>query len=252
MRESATTWYYRCHMAGIPCTGLETVMPERALFDEWTDRYEQWFTTPIGSLVRQVESELITNLLNPARGERLLDAGCGTGVFTTDMLGAGAQVAGLDISAPMLEVARHKTSGLPFFPIQADMRSLPFRDGCFDKTVSITALEFIEDGRKAINELFRVTRPGGVVLIATLNSLSPWAERRRAKTARGQRHILEDAFYRSPEQVLDLSALPGVARTAVHFGKDDDPDEAATIESRGRAEGLDTGAFIAVRWQKPD
>lgn len=226
-------------------------MTERTLFDEWPERYERWFTTPIGSLVRRVESELITELLKPAKGESLLDAGCGTGVFTSDMLDAGARVAGVDISPPMLHLARQKTAGLPFFAVRADIRSLPFRDGGFDKSVSITALEFIEEGSKAIDELFRVTRPGGVVVVATLNSVSPWAERRRTKTARGQRHILESAFYRSPEEVLGLCRLPGAAKTAVHFGKDDDLERAAEMESRGRAQGLDTGAFVAVRWQKP-
>ena len=225
-------------------------MSERAIFDEWPERYERWFTTPIGKLVRRVEGDLIEEMLAPGRGESILDAGCGTGIFTTDMLEAGARVVGLDISAPMLQVARKKTD-LPFPAVQGDMLYLPFVDGCFDKAVSITALEFIENGRKAIDELFRVTRPGGVVVVATLNSLSPWAERRAAKTARGQRHILENAFYRSPEELLALSAVSGVTGTVVHFAKDDDPEKAIVIERRGNSRGLNTGAFVAARWQKP-
>ena len=49
-----------------------------ALFDEWPEKYDQWFTTPIGSLVRKYESELILDLLKPVPGEIVLDAGCGT------------------------------------------------------------------------------------------------------------------------------------------------------------------------------
>ena len=132
------------------------------------------------------------------------------------------------------------------------MQRLPFADASFDKAVSITALEFIEDARGAVDELFRVTRPGGCVVVATLNSLSPWATRRKAKTLQGQRHILEGAFFRSPDELLACSQLKGIAGTAVHFQKDDDPAEAAITERRGNLLGLDTGAFVAVRWVKPD
>ena len=103
-----------------------------------------------------------------------------------------------------------------------------------------------------MNELFRVTRPGGCVVVATLNRLSPWADRRREKTRKGVRHILENAFFRSPEDLLDLSSLKGDARTAIHFQKDDDPEEAVKTERAGRLQGLDTGAFVAVRWNKPE
>ena len=54
------------------------------IFDDWPERYDQWFETPIGSLVRRYESELLLEMLRPGPGEMLLDAGCGTGVFTQD------------------------------------------------------------------------------------------------------------------------------------------------------------------------
>jgi ubiquinone/menaquinone biosynthesis C-methylase UbiE len=228
-------------------------MPDTELFDEWPERYEAWFTTPIGGLVRRVEGDLVLRLLQTARGERILDAGCGTGVFTTDVIAAGADVTGLDISRPMLRAANRKTGGGAgaFASVQADMRHLPFAANSFDKAISVTAVEFIEDARAAIDELFRVTRPGGLVLVATLNRLSPWAERRIAKTVQGQRHILENAFYRSGEDLLKLSPYSGITRTAVHFQKDDEVSEARATEAEGARLGLETGAFVVARWQKP-
>lgn len=223
----------------------------KALFDEWPERYDRWFTTPIGKLVKDIEGGLINDLLDPRPGEKLLDAGCGTGVFTLDFLAAGAQVVGLDISGPMLGAAVKKAGGYPFFPLRADMRYLPFRDSSFDKTVSITALEFIADAGRVIDELFRVTRPRGSVVVATLNSLSSWAVRRQAKTRRGEAHVLEKAFFRSPDELLACSPRPGIAKTAIHFQKDDTPDRAMKIEQMGRIQGWDTGAFVAVRWEKP-
>ncbi len=232
-------------------TTREGILAHAELFDNWPERYEAWFDTPIGRLVRKVEGEAVFDLLGDVAGERILDAGCGTGVFTTDIVAAGAKVAGLDISHPMLRAAARKMPGDSFSAVEGDMRRLPFKEGIFAKAVSITALEFIEDARTAVEELFRVTKPGGYVLVATLNSLSPWAERRNAKTRRGQKHVLENAFYRSPDDLMTLVALPGVFRTAVHFQKDDDVASAEAIEVQGRRQQLKTGAFVAARWQKP-
>ena len=225
-------------------------MTTKKLFDDWPERYDHWFTTPIGRLIKEFESSLITELLSPAPGEKILDAGCGTGIFTSDFLLTGARVVGLELSIPMLRLAQKKTGGFPFQGIQGDMLFLPFYDNTFDKTVSITALEFINDARKAVNELFRVTRPGGLIVVATLNRLSPWATRRNAKTQRGQKHILENAHFRSPRELLSYGPSGGIAKTAVHFDKDNPPDEAVEKESRGRTLDLDTGAFVAVCWQK--
>lgn len=225
-------------------------MATEMLFDEWPERYDSWFNTPIGKLVKIYESRLILELLEPCPGEELLDAGCGTGIFTLSWLSKGVHSIGLDISRPMLNLAIKNTTGNSFATVQGDMVRLPFKDCSFDKAVSITALEFIQDAKKAIDELFRVTRTGGLVVVATLNSLSPWAARRQAKTSSGQRHILENAFYRSPDELLSLSSMKGLARTAIHFQKDDDPNQAREIETAGQSRDLKSGAFVAVRWTK--
>jgi ubiquinone/menaquinone biosynthesis C-methylase UbiE len=218
------------------------------LFDDWAEYYDAWFETPIGALVREYEAAVVQDLLRPQAGEIILDAGCGTGVFTLDLLQAGAQVTGLDISGPMLAAAEKKLRGYPFRAVTGDMLALPFPDGIFDKAVSITALEFIEDGKKAVTELFRVTKPGGRIVVATLNSLSPWASRRQAKQ---DEHLLVEAHYRSTDDLLALGPVPGRVVTAVHFNQDDAPSVAREKERTGQAMGLLTGAFAAIAWNKP-
>lgn len=227
-------------------------MPESEnaqLFDDWPDRYEKWFTTPIGSLVRRVEWELIVDLLRPGPGEFLLDAGCGTGVFTLDMLSCGARVVGLDLSLFMIRRAKQKAWSSQLQIISADILNLPFPQNSFDKTVSITALEFIPDGQRAVKELFRVTRKGGTVVIATLNSLSPWAERRREEGRKGH-PLFSKVFFRSPGELAALTPAKGETRTAVHFLKEENPDRAWEIEKKGNLDNLSTGAFLVARWVK--
>ena len=219
------------------------------LFDEWPEAYDRWFTTPIGSLVKKFEAELILDLLKPKRGEIIIDAGCGTGVFTLDISSSGSRVVGLDISLPMLIHAGKKLEGFPFQMVLADMLNLPFPESSFDKVVSVTTLEFIEDAKGAVKELLRITKRGGCIVVATLNSLSPWASRRMAEAKQGHT-IFEKAIFRSPGELRSLTSLEGVVKTAVHFKKEEDPERAVGIEHEGRREKLNTGAFVAVRWQK--
>jgi len=220
------------------------------LFDEWPEKYDQWFTTPIGALVKKYESKLIMDLLRPGPGETILDAGCGTGVFTRDILSFGTHVIGIDISLPMLMRAGQKASGYHFQTVLGDISRLPFSENSFDKVVSVTALEFIEDGKGIIGELFRVTRKDGCIVVATLNSLSPWAFRRKAQAKKGHA-LFERAVFRSPDELRSLAPVESVIRTAIHFQKEDDPKKAAEIELEGQRKGWGTGAFVAARWEKP-
>jgi ubiquinone/menaquinone biosynthesis C-methylase UbiE len=220
------------------------------IFDDWPDRYDQWFSTPIGRLVKQYESELLLQMANPRSGDCVLDAGCGTGLFTFDLLSAGAQVVGLELSLPMLERAGKRSAGYPFHMVPGNMSHLPFADRAFHKAVSVTAIEFIEDARSAIAELFRVTRPGGRIVVATLNSLSPWAARRKQAAEKGH-SIFQHVRFRSPDELEALAPVAGVTQTAIYFQKGDEPDVARGIEEGGRSKGLKTGAFLVARWEKP-
>lgn len=220
------------------------------VFDPWPEKYDQWFETPVGRLVKGYECELLLRMLKPARGEFILDAGCGTGVFTSDFLEAGAEVVGLELSRPMLGRAMVKNRGRRFLPVQGDMRNLPFGEASFDKVVSVTAIEFIEEAKVAVEEMFRVTKPGGIIVVATLNSLSSWAHRRGEAGKKGH-PIFRHALFRSPEEMAELSPVEGIVQTAVHFEKTDDLDLARKIEREGMDRGLKTGAFLAVRWIKP-
>lgn len=223
-------------------------MTGRQLFDDWPERYDRWFDTPVGKAVLKYEVALVLDLLRPVRGEKILDAGSGTGIFTREFLVRGANVVGLDISWVMLRWAKAKSEAFSPGMVAADMTWLPFADGVFDKTVSVTALEFIEDEKRAVAELFRVTKPGGIVVVATLNSLSPWAHHRRMNACEDRESIFNRVLFRSPAQLLASAPLSGIVRTAIHFGKGDEPAELDRIEREGQ--GGETGAFVAARWVK--
>ncbi len=223
----------------------------KQLFDSWPEQYNRWFTTPIGALVQQYEQDLILDLLQPRANERIADVGCGTGIFTKTVIARGAQVVGVDVSESMLNTARRTLPAADFLPLAADMRALPFCDGQFDKTLSVTTLEFVEDAAAGIAELFRVTRRQGYVVVATLNSLSPWAARRSAEAQDKEQSVFRHAYFRSPDQLRALAPVEGIIKTAIHFTKDADLQQAPATEREGDQAGLNTGAFVIGCWQAP-
>lgn len=100
--------------------------------------------------------------LAPARGERILDIGCGTGRLTSEIAGGtlACDVVGTDRSGAMLQEARSHFGSIAAF-VQADGTRLPFRDRCFDAVFSTATFHWIPDHETLFAEIHRVLKPGG-------------------------------------------------------------------------------------------
>lgn len=130
---------------------------------------EQWLASPWGRLATALESELVISLLEPRRGERLLDVGCGIGNHLQILRRRGLDVTGVEPSEEMLEAARKRLGGS--VPLHLGFAEhLPFDDGEFDLCTLITTLEFVEDPAAALTEAARVARRR--VLVGLLNPYS--------------------------------------------------------------------------------
>jgi len=100
-----------------------------------------------------------------ADGDRVIDVGCGTGslTFVLPDFANVAAVTGIDLVEAYVEFARaHNTDQRITFQ-QADARALPFEDNSFDRAFSMLVLQFIPDAARAVAEMRRVVRPGGIV-----------------------------------------------------------------------------------------
>ena len=102
-------------------------------------------------------------------GETVLDVGVGPGLLLRDMalsVGAGGRAVGLDMSAPMIEIAKRRCEGLAQVSLeQGAAEKLPFADASFDAAVSTQVYEYVPDMALALRELYRVMKPGGRILI---------------------------------------------------------------------------------------
>jgi SAM-dependent methyltransferase len=111
----------------------------------------------------RAQRERVIELLSPQPGERILDVGCGPGHLARELgeiAGAG-NVRGVDVSEQMLGLARE----LGVDAIHTQGPALPFEDGAFDAAVATQVYEFVEDLPPALEELHRVLRVGGRVLV---------------------------------------------------------------------------------------
>ena len=100
--------------------------------------------------------------------ETALDVGCGEGRFSRLLQKRGVKTVGIDASPRLVETARSRDPDGDYRIERAE--ALAFEDDSFDLVVSYLSLIDIEDFRTAVGEMARVTRPGGVLLIANLNS----------------------------------------------------------------------------------
>ena len=99
-------------------------------------------------------------------GQRVLDVGCGTGIVTrlaAVQVGGTGRVAGLDVNAGMLEMARslQPDTGAPIEWHHSDVVAMPFPDGAFDVVLCQLAVQFFPDRSPALREMHRVLVPGG-------------------------------------------------------------------------------------------
>jgi cyclopropane fatty-acyl-phospholipid synthase-like methyltransferase len=111
----------------------------------------------------------VEDLVEPKRGDRVLDLGCAAGAITDFLSGFGCEVVGVDLEPRGIEKASSLFQHLRFE--QANVADLPFEDGSFDKAVAADLVEHLDDEtfRAMLGECRRVLVPGGTLSLYTPN-----------------------------------------------------------------------------------
>lgn len=120
-------------------------------------QYDSWYENPQNRFVADLEDQLLLRLLQPVRGERVLDIGCGTGRHLNMFLNMGLDITGLDASPYMLEIARRRLGSRAELH-QGFAQDLPFEDNSFNVATLMTTLEFVDDTQEVIREACRVAK----------------------------------------------------------------------------------------------
>jgi len=108
-----------------------------------------------------------------ANGEKILDVGCGTGSLTFALAKAAdlSEIAAIDYSPIFVEAANRRNTDPRITIRQADACALPFGADTFDRALALLVLHFVPEAGKAVGEMRRVVRPGGLVAAAVWDHL---------------------------------------------------------------------------------
>lgn len=107
---------------------------------------------------------IVVEAVDASPGQRVLDLAAGTGTSSEPYADAGIDVVACDFSLGMLRVGKRRRPDIDF--VAGDATNLPFADNSFDATTISFGLRNINDPKLALAEMFRVTKPGGRLVIA--------------------------------------------------------------------------------------
>lgn len=141
-----------------------------AMFDRVSTRYD--LTNDVLSLgVTPYWRRRTREAIDPKPGDLILDVAAGTGTVSRILADFGASVVALDFSAGMIHEARRRHGGHPLIEfLQGDATQLPFDDNTFDTTTVSFGLRNVQEPKRALAEMHRVTRPGGKIVICEFST----------------------------------------------------------------------------------
>jgi ubiquinone/menaquinone biosynthesis C-methylase UbiE len=144
-------------------------LAQNAIHDQWQSDYlnpdlNHFYDLAVADILR---------VLKPRPEDRILDAGCGFCYHTVRLARCAAQITAVDFSPAALDAARHTIAEAGIADKvelkQADLTALPFDDSSFDFVVSWGVIMHVPEMEKALAELARVLKPGGILVLCENN-----------------------------------------------------------------------------------
>lgn len=225
--------------------------------DDLTQRYAAWRQSSLGSITERIEMDAVFDLIGPLEGQRLLDVGCGDGIYSVEAARRGARVTGLDLSEDMLSEAGNRSlpEGVTIDWRVGDALRLPFADASFDVVVAITLLCLVPTPSTAISEMTRVLAPGGRLVVGELHRWSAVAAKRRIR-GWGGNEFWREAHFWTAKELVDIMAQAGLKperkRGAAYFPPSDTAARALSpLDPMFSRLGTLGAAFLIVEGLKP-
>ncbi len=147
---------------------MKNLMKESKAYYQDNDYYELF------SIAEDYPNKIKEFLKNNLKGDIILDAGCGTGKFTSTLENLSNKYIGIDLSANQLEKAQTKSKKSNSEFIQANLSNIPLKDNTVDIIISTWVLGTIKDldeRCKCIKELKRVLKPQGKIILVENDSI---------------------------------------------------------------------------------
>lgn len=151
--------------------------PAESMYDAFAEEFEAHAES--SSYNALYDRPALLDLLGEVRGLRVLDAGCGPGLYAEELVRRGADVTAFDASAEMVRLARQRLGSDA--PVRQSSLAAPLdwlADASQDRVVMALVLHHLEDRVAALAELARVLRPHGRLVLSTVHPTSDWLRHR--------------------------------------------------------------------------
>ena len=142
-------------------------------YEHFAQRYaEQIGTKPFNAYLERPNT---LSLLPDVKGMRVLDAGCGPGLYSEWLVDHGAEVVAVDVTSAFVKLAGRRLQGRATV-LEADLsRRLDFAaDVSFDLVLSSLVLHYIEDWRPVFAEFYRILKPDGLLVFSVMHPFSDY------------------------------------------------------------------------------
>lgn len=126
------------------------------------------FLSNVGDMSLKRRAKKIIEGINPKKGERIIDLGCGTGyyLFLLSNLGIKLNLTGFDYDEKAIKEAHDLLYEKKIKFISGDLHKIPFKDNSFDKAVMSEVLEHVDNDKKVLREVYRILKPNGILVIS--------------------------------------------------------------------------------------
>ena len=209
-------------------------MAKTAAFDHHVNDYEAWFTMNEYAYASELDA---VRYFIPGEAEGI-EIGVGTGLFATPF----DIRYGVEPSAAMSEKARQK--GIEVYNGIAE--NLPVKDASFDFTLMVTTICFVDDPGKAMQELFRILKPGGRAVIGFVDKDSPIGKQYQA--IKEESVFYKEASFFSTAEVLNYLEDAGFSKAntvQTIFGNLQDIKDVQPFKP-----GYGDGSFVVIAAEK--
>src|SRR3989338_9114249 len=194
------------------------------------EEYDSWYYTDRGKYISGLEKRVLLKMIAPKQLSvinhqlSVIDIGCGTGYFTQFLGSYCRSIVGVDTSMDMIKYAmkkredRSQKTEVRIKYIVDDAESLPFKDGSFDISVSITAVNFFRNPARAVSEAVRISREK--IFLGVLNKWSLLYFFKKVKSFFVNTSYSDACFYSQGDMVNILSSFPqikGVYKQHTYF-----------------------------------
>lgn len=188
--------------------GQEDLVVSR--FDDMAQKYHARYREKTGSGHSfRIREQRVYELFDKPGGT-VLDVGCGPGITVNHLVAQRCRFYGVDLSEEMIDECRQEFGHLPLTHfLVGRVERIEFPNSFFDAVICMGVLEYLEDDAPAVQEIARVLKPGGTLIVTLPNRVSPFRLWRRWVFRPAVRVFRALRGRQSEKRVVHRESVPG-------------------------------------------